>query len=206
MKDKLLIIGAGGHGKVAADIAIKLNKWESIAFLDDDVATKKCMGLKVIGKVDDYFRYRKEAEFFVAIGDNAMRELLQEKLRTDGSNIISLVHPEAIIGLDVEIGEGTVIMAGAVVNSSSNIGKGCIINTSSSLDHDTILEDYVHISPGVRSAGNVNIGKGTWLGIGSVVSNNVNIYSGCKIGAGAVVIKHINEPGTYVGVPVRRIN
>ncbi len=97
-------------------------------------------------------------------------------------------------------------MAGVVINSSSRIGRGCIINTSSSIDHDNSIEDYVHISPGVKTAGSVGIGNGTWLGIGSVVSNKVNIYSGCKVGAGAVVVKDITEPGTYVGVPVRRVD
>ena len=101
---------------------------------------------------------------------------------------------------------GTAVMAGVVINNSSRIGKGCIINTSSSLDHDNFIEDYVHISPGVRTAGSVNIGKGTWLGIGSVVSNNANICSGCIVGAGAVVLKDISESGTYVGVPARKID
>ena len=97
-------------------------------------------------------------------------------------------------------------MAGVVINSSSRIGKGCIINTSSSLDHDNVIENYVHISPGVNMAGTVKVGKGSWIGIGSVVSNNVNICSDCKVGAGAVVVKDITEPGTYVGVPVRKID
>lgn len=205
MKDKLIIIGASGHGKVVADIAIKMNKWQSIAFLDDDESIKTSMGLEVIGKTADAFTYKEEADFFVAIGSNATREKIQEKLIEQGLNLVSLIHPSAVIGTDVEIGIGSVVMAGVVINSSSRIGKGCIINTSSSLDHDNIIEDYVHVSPGVRTAGSVGIGKGTWLGIGSVVINNVNICSGCKVGAGAVVVKDITEPGTYVGVPVRRV-
>lgn len=206
MKDKLIIIGASGHGKVVADIAIKMNKWQSIAFLDDDESIKTSMGLEVIGKTADAFTYRDEADFFVAIGSNVTREKIQEKLIEQGLNVVSLIHPSVVIGTGVEIGIGTAVMAGVVINSSSRIGKGCIINTSSSLDHDNIIEDYVHISPGVRTAGSVTIGKGTWLGIGSVVSNNINICSGCKVGAGAVVVKDITEPGTYVGVPVRKID
>ena len=206
MKDKLIIIGASGHGKVVADIAIKMNKWQSIAFLDDDESIKTSMGLEVIGKTADAFTYKDEADFFVAIGSNATREKIQEKLIERGLNVICLIHPSAVIGTDVEIGIGTAVMAGVVINSSSRIGKGCIINTSSSLDHDNVIEDYIHISPGVRAAGTVSISKGTWLGIGSVVSNNVNICSGCKVGAGAVVVKDITEPGTYVGVPVRRVD
>lgn len=206
MKDKLIIIGASGHGNVVADIAIKMNKWQSIVFLDDDQAIKISIGLEVIGKTADAFTYKDEADFFVAIGNNAVREKVQEKLIEDGLNVVSLIHPSAVIGTDVEIGIGSVVMAGVVVNSSTRIGKGCIINTSSSLDHDNVIEDYVHISPGVRTAGSVEIGKRTWVGIGSVISNNVNICSGCKVGAGAVVVKDITEPGTYVGVPVRRVD
>jgi len=206
MKDKLIIIGASGHGKVVADIAIKINKWQSITFLDDDESIKTSMGLEVIGKTADAFINKDEADFFVAIGSNITRGKIQEKLIEQGLNVVSLIHPSAVIGTDVEIGIGSAIMAGVVINCSSRIGRGCIINTSSSVDHDNVIEDYVHISPGVRTAGNVGIGKGTWLGIGSVVSNNVNICSGCKVGAGAVVVKDITEPGTYVGVPVRRVD
>lgn len=206
MKNKLIIIGASGHGKVVADIAIKMNKWQSIAFLDDDESIKTSMELEVIGKTADAFTYKEEADFFVAIGNNATREKVQEKLIEEGLNVVSLIHPNSVIGTDVEIGIGSVVMAGVVINSSSRIGKGCIVNTSSSLDHDNVIKDYVHISPGVMTAGSVEIGKSTWLGIGSVVINNVNICSGCKVGAGAVVVKDITEPGTYVGVPVRKID
>ena len=204
MKDKLIIIGASGHGKVVADIAIKMNKWQSIAFLDDDESIKTSMGLEVIGRTADAFTYKGEADFFVAIGSNTTREKIQEKLMEQGINVICLIHPSAVIGTNVEIGFGSVVMAGVVINSSSRIGNGCIINTSSSLDHDNVIENYVHISPGVNMAGTVKVGKGSWIGIGSVVSNNVNICSSCKVGAGAVVVKNITEPGTYVGVPARR--
>ncbi|TCK93133.1 sugar O-acyltransferase (sialic acid O-acetyltransferase NeuD family) [Natranaerovirga hydrolytica] len=206
MNDKLIIIGASGHGKVVADIAIKMNKWQSIAFLDDDESIKTSMGLEVIGKTADAFTYKDEADFFVAIGNNATREKVQEKFMDEGISVVKLIHPSATIGTDVEIGIGTTVMAGVAINSSTRIGKGCIINTSSSLDHDNVIEDYVHISPGANLAGMVKVGKGSWVGIGSVISNNVNIYSRCKVGAGAVVVKDITEPGTYVGVPVRKID
>lgn len=206
MNDKLIIIGASGHGKVVADIAIKMNKWRSIAFLDDDESIKISMGLEVVGKTADAFTYKDEADFFVAIGNNGTREKIQEMLKNEGLSMVSLIHPSSVIGTEVEIGEGTAIMAGVVINSSSIIGKGCIINTSSSIDHDNIIENYVHISPGTNLAGTVRVGKGSWIGIGSMINNNVNICSGCKLGAGAVVVKDITEQGTYVGVPVRRID
>lgn len=183
-----------------------MNKWQSIAFLDDDESIKTSIGLEVIGKIADAFTYKEEVDFFVAIGSNATREKIQEKLIEEGLNVVSLIHPSAIIGTDVEIRIGTTVMAGVVINSSTKIGNGCIINTSASLDHDNVIEDYVHISPGVNMAGTVKVCKGSWIGIGSVVSNNVNICSGCKVGAGAVVVKDITESGTYVGVPVRKID
>ena len=206
MNDSLIIIGASGHGKVVADIAMKMNKWKNIAFLDDNLSLKTIMGIPVIGSSANVVEHTKHSDFFVAIGNNSTRERIQEGLLAQGTSIVSLVHPSAIIGTDVNVGIGTAIMAGVVINSSSVVGKGCIINSNSGLDHDNHIGDYVHISPRTHLAGTVKVGNGSWLGIGSVVSNNINICSGCKIGAGAVVVKDITESGTYVGVPVRRIS
>lgn len=205
MKKKLLIIGASGHGKVVADIALKMNKWQSIAFLDDNKDIKTSIGLEVIGTSDDVFKHIDEYEIFVGIGNNTTRQRVHEMLETFGASIPVLIHPNAVVGEQVEVGFGTVVMAGVVINCCTSIGKGCIINTGSTVDHDNCIEDYVHISPGVHLAGTVKVGNGSWLGIGSVVSNNITITNGCKVGAGSVVVKDITEPGVYVGVPVRRV-
>lgn len=205
MNRKLLIIGASGHGKVVADIAKKISKWDSIAFLDDDENKTQVMKIKVIGKTSDVYKYINKYDIFVGIGNNYTRERIQEHLEKLGANIPVLIHPKAILGENVEVKQGTVIMAGAIINSCTRIGKGCIINTGVTIDHDNIIDDYVHISPGANLAGNVTVGKRTWIGIGSVVSNNLNIIGNCIIGAGSVVVKDINEIGTYVGVPVRRL-
>lgn len=206
MLKQLIIVGASGHGKVVADIAMKMNRWERIFFLDDDTSIKKLIGFDVVGATIDAIKYKEKADFFVAIGNNETRKKVQENFVAQGLNIVTLVHPNAVIGTDVEIGIGTVIMAGVVINSSTQIGNGCIINTCSSVDHDNEIKDYVHLSPGVRTAGNVTVDHTTWLGIGSVISNNVYICDECKIGAGAVVINRITEPGIYLGVPARRLN
>ncbi|CAN7341290.1 acetyltransferase [Paenibacillus sp. LjRoot56] len=205
MRNKLLIIGASGQGKVVADVALKMNKWKSIGFLDDDENVESSMGIEVVGKSCDTFKYFQDCDIFVGIGNNAVRKLIQEKLEAEGANIPILIHPSAVIGEKVELSPGTVLMAGVVINCCTTIGRGCIINTGATIDHDNIIEDYVHISPGVNLAGTVRIGQGTWLGIGSTVSNNLNITCECKIGAGAVVVRDITEPGTYVGVPARRV-
>ncbi|ANU27541.1 acetyltransferase [Planococcus versutus] len=205
MKDKLLIIGASGHGKVVADVALKMKKWQRVAFLDDDKTLKKSLGLDVIGDSKDLKIYIDEWDVFVAIGNNSIREKVQEKLEAQNANIPVLIHPNAVIGEEVEISEGTVVMAGVVINCSTKIGKCCIINTGSTVDHDNLIGDYVHISPGANLAGTVKIGKSTWIGIGSSVNNNLNISKDIIIGAGATVINDLNDSGVYVGVPVRRL-
>lgn len=201
----LIIIGAGGHGRVVADIALRTNRWEYIYFLDDDEALKYSMGIEVIGKNSEAFNLIDSYDIFVAIGNNKIRSKIQEQLKTAGACIPVLMHPNATVGEQVRIGNGTVLMAGVVINCGTRIGNGCIINTGATVDHDCVIEDYCHISPGTHIAGTVNIGMETWLGIGVCVSNNVYITSECKIGAGAAVVKDINEAGTYVGVPARRV-
>lgn len=205
MKDKLLIIGASGHGKVVADIALKMNKWNKIAFLDDNENIKLILGLEILGKSTEVLKYIDEYDIFVGIGNNAIREKMQEKLGSFNASIATLIHPSVVIGVDVTIGAGTAVMAGSIINPSTEIGKGCIINTGATVDHDNLIKDYVHISPGAHLAGTVTIGQGSWLGIGSVIRNNVDITNRCIIGAGTVVVKSITEPGTYIGVPARRV-
>ncbi|PIC83074.1 acetyltransferase [Sporosarcina sp. P1] len=204
MSKKLLIIGASGHGKVVADIAIKMNKWSSIDFLDDKTI-KNVMGLDVIGSSTAMLRYIDEYEIFVGIGDNAIRKKIFETLKTAGATIPTLVHPNAVIGSEVSIGPGTVVMAGVIINCCTVIGQGCIINTGASVDHDNLIGDFVHVSPGARLAGTVTVGEGSWLGIGSVVSNNISVASECIIGAGSVVVKSICASGIYLGIPAKKL-
>lgn len=205
MKKKLLIIGASGHGKVVADIAKAMNKWEDIFFLDDDKDIKSTLGIKKIGKTEDYNKYIEEYNFFIAIGDNEVREKIHKELKSNNATIETLIHPNAVIGTNVKIGKGTVIMPGAVINSESKIGESCIINTGTNIDHDTNIDDFVHVSPGVSIAGEVIIGKNTWLGIGSTVINNINIGNNTMIGAGAVIVKDIPDNCTAVGNPAKPI-
>ena len=203
MKDKLIIIGAGGHGKVVADVALSMNRYEEVCFLDDSTQGE-ILGLPVVGKSEDYIKWVDEAEFFVAIGNSKVRELFQEKLIEMNAEIATLVHKSAVIGTNVRIGEGTVVMAGAVINADTNIGNGVIVNTSCSIDHDNVIEDYCHISVGSHLAGTVKVGKHTMIGAGATVINNISICEECMIGAGAVVVKDIAAAGTYIGVPAEK--
>lgn len=200
---KLIIIGASGHGKVIADIAVQ-NGYEDIVFLDDDPRIKECAGFPVVGKTSMVANLVGDA--IVAIGNAKIRERIQERIQNqERVKLVTLIHPNAVISRRVEIGDGSVVMAGAVINSDAVIGKGCIINTGASVDHDCKVEDFAHISVGAHVAGTCYIGKRTWIGAGAVVSNNVNICGDCLIGAGAVVIRNMEESGTYVGCPARKI-
>ncbi len=204
MKKKLIIIGAGGHGKVIANIA-KLNGYQEIAFLDDDEKKTEISTYKIIGKVSDVKKYSSEYDIIVGIGSNEIRNKVSNDLSEMGIIQSILIHPTAAIDATVSIGEGTVIMANVAINVDSRIGKSCIINTGATIDHDCVIDDFVHISPGVNIAGGVNVEKMVWLGIGSTVINNVNIREKSIIGAGGVVIENLEESGTYVGVPVKHI-
>lgn len=200
-KMKLTIIGASGHGKVIADIA-GLCGYDELEFLDDDPSVRTCADIPVTGPSAD--AGRKENDLFVAVGNAAIRQRLMEAGRK--KHFPALVHPNAVIAENSQIGEGSVVMAGAVINPCTVIGRGVIINTCSSVDHDCRIYDYVHVAVGAHVCGNVEIGKGTWIGAGSTIINNVRICEGCMIGAGAVVVKDIDEPGLYLGVPARKNN
>lgn len=201
---EVIIIGASGHGKVVADIIQKSGD-KIVGFLDDNPSIEKdFMGFPILGTVNDYEKY-DTAEFVIAIGNAKIRERIARKL--SGVSWYTAIHPTAVISdMDVEIGQGTVVMANAVINAGTKIGKHCIINSGAIVEHDNRICDFVHISVGAKLAGTVSVEKGSWIGIGAIVSNNVNICGNCMIGAGAVVIKDIEEAGTYAGVPAERID
>lgn len=207
MCKKVVIIGAGGHAKVIADIIEK--KGDLIeGFLDDNIEKdrKIICQYKVLGKIEDCLQITKQdknVEFVIAIGDNFIRKQIANKYKL---KYYTAIHPSAQIGIDVQIEEGTTVMANSCLNSSAIIGKHCILNTGSIIEHDNIIEDFVHISPKVALGGTVKIGEGTHIGIGAIVKNNINICSNCIVGAGAVVVKNIEEAGIYVGVPAGRVN
>lgn len=204
---KVVIIGASGHAKVIADIIKKSND-EIVGFLDDnlEIQGKVIFDDKIVlgtTSKEDIEKY-SDNYFVIGIGSNRVRKIISNKY--PNLKWYTAIHPNAVIANDVEIGEGTVIMAGVVINPGTRVGNHCIVNTCSSLDHDNILEDYVHVSPGSHLAGTVKVGEGTWICAGVTVINNIVISNNNIIGAGAVVIDDIaDNDNTYVGVPVRKL-
>ena len=197
--NRLIIIGASGHGKVVADIA-RLCGYEDIVFLDGDASVKSCAGYPVIGLDSEASNFK--GDIFVAIGNNTIRKRLM--MENSGRFFPVLIHPSAIIAKETKIGKGSVIMAGAVVNSDASLGSGVIVNTCSSVDHDCQVGSYCHIAIGAHLSGSVILDDNVWVGAGAIISNNISICPETTIGAGAVVVKDIRESGIYIGVPARR--
>ncbi|GHV39951.1 acetyltransferase [Clostridia bacterium] len=207
MREKLVIVGAGGHGRVVADIARLSSRYTQIVFADD-IATGLFDGQEIVGTTAEVINdesVRNDSDVFIAVGNCSKRKKLTELFWRNGFCIATLIHPKSVIASNVVINEGTVVMANAVINSGSIIGRGVIVNTAATIDHDNEISDFVHISSGVHISGTVKIGSGTWVGVGTIVSNNQSICDDCIIGAGTVVVRDITEKGTYVGVPAKKI-
>lgn len=204
----LIFIGAGGHSKVAIDIAKKMKQWNQIYLLDNDHLKhgQVYLDCKVIGSDELANNYYNKADFFVAIGDNHIRQRWIETLLKADQSLVTLIHPFTSIAEDVVIKKGTIVMAGAVINSGTLVEKGCIVNTSTSIDHDCKIEAYVHLSPNVHLGGTVGIGSCSWIGLGTNIIQNVTVCQNVVVGAGSLVLKDIDEPGKYFGIPVRKSN
>ena len=195
----LRIIGAGGHGKVVADVADAMNLHD-IAFLDDRFPTLTHVGrFAVVGTSNN----RSCPTRFCAIGSNATRARISDQLDLTQSPV--LIHPSAIVAPSVTFGAGTVVMAGVILNADAVVGAGVILNTACSVDHDCTLGDFSHISPGARLAGNVTVGANSWIGMGAVIREGVAIGKNAMIAAGAAVVDDIPDGVRVGGVPAKAI-
>ena len=201
----LLIIGAGGNGRVISDIASSLNRWDRIQFLDDEPDLDKLdPDFPVIGRCDDLETIIQSFEdVVVGFGDNAMRSHWSERARTCGCELSTIIAPTAVVSDRASIGSGSIVMPHAVVNTGVVTGSSALINTGATVDHDCRLGDFVHISPGANLGGTVHVGDRSWLGIGCAVRHSIRIGSDVVVGAGAAVVCDVRDSVTVVGVPAR---
>ena len=191
------LLGAGGHGKVVADTAIAAG-WQDIAFFDPDFPSRRRNGhWPIAGAVPGDW----QGALFCSIGDNAMRARIFAEQDLRDSPV--LCHPSAILSPSARLGPGTLAVAGSIVNADAVIGHGTILNTACSVDHDCVLDDFVHVSPGARLAGNVHVGARSWIGIGAVVREGIRIGSDVMVGAGTVVVTNLPDGARVAGVPAR---
>ena len=201
----LLILAAGGHGKVVAETALAAGSVSSIAFLDDR-PLPPVLGWPVLGPLELALDPLLKAQFplaSVAIGHSVTRLLWVERLQGAGYQLPLLIHPSASISPSAHIGSASVVFANAVVQAQAMIGTGSILNTGSSVDHDVHLASGVHLCPGAHLAGEVHVGARSCIGIGASVIQNVSIGSDVTVGAGAVVVSDLPDGVTAVGVPAR---
>lgn len=208
MTERILILGAGGHAQVVADILLRM--WDAglpiapIGYLDDNPALvgKALLGLPVLGTLAGLGRVAHDA-VIVAIGANHARRSVFERLELRGDRFAIARHPSAIVAPDVLIGPGTVICAGVIINPGTVIGANVILNTASSADHHNRVGDHAHIAPGVHMGGDVVVGAGALVGIGATVMPQRTIGAWSVVGAGGVVTADIPGDVVAVGVPAR---
>ncbi|WP_167632358.1 acetyltransferase [Mariprofundus ferrooxydans] len=206
--NQLLILGAGGHGKVMAEAAEAQGAWQHIALLDDRHALLDgTLRWPVLASIERAGHFVSEySHAAVAVGDSKRRLEWLDMLAGLGFCIPTLIHPAAWVSPSASLAEGCVVMANATVQADARLGRGSIVNTGASVDHDCSIGDGVHICPGASLGGEVIIGHGSWLGIGCSVIQGVRIGSHVTVGAGAAVISDIGDAMTVVGVPARGIS
>ena len=197
----IAILGASGHGKVVAEIA-ELNGYE-VTFFDDAHPTLSNLEHWSVKGTSEDLRTEIETFFgvFVAIGNNSVRAEKTELLLSLKANLITLIHPKAQVSSYAQLGAGTAVMAGAIVNPFVTTGKSNIINTGAVVEHDCKLGDFVHVSPNSSIAGACNLGDGVWFGIGSCSKQLISIGTNTTIGAGSVVVNDIPANSTAFGTP-----
>jgi sugar O-acyltransferase (sialic acid O-acetyltransferase NeuD family) len=207
---RILIVGAGGHAQVIADVILSRARLgddvQLMGFVDDDTRLRgrEILGVKVLGQIGQVNEVEHDA-VIVGIGDNATRARVYGQLKASGVTFGTTIHPHAVVAEDVTLGEGGVVFANAVINTGSLVGPNVIINTGATVDHHARIGAHVHIAPGVHLGGTVTVEEGAFLGIGSSVIPNHMIGAWSVVGAGAVVIHDVPPHITVVGIPAQPI-
>jgi sugar O-acyltransferase (sialic acid O-acetyltransferase NeuD family) len=208
--DKIVVIGGGGHAKVVISILKKMEEFELIGYVDME-DRGEILGLEYIGSdkmVEGLLNDRDVIKAVLGIGqlnDSSLRRDIARRLAKSGFSFPPIISPNAIVNEGVEIAEGTVVMDGVIINTGAMISRFCIINTRASIDHDCSIGEFTHIAPGATLSGGVEIGSDVLVGTGASIIQYRKIADSVIIGAGSAVWDDINDPGTYGGVPVRKI-
>lgn len=206
---KVVIIGAGGHGRVVLDIMLHAGGHKVVGFLDSDAGLhgRRMDGVEVLGSLQvlpDLLKQGVQGAV-VAIGENGTRRGFIEEVRGTGLELVNAIHPSANIASNVTLGKGVVIAAGVLVCAHCQIGDAVILNTGSIIDHETMIGTCCHICPGAKLAGRVVVESGAFVGIGATVIQRVRVGHDAVIGAGAVVLEDVAPMSTVAGLPAREI-
>jgi len=205
----VVLIGAGGHGRVVLDILRAADVYRPVGFLDADpqLTGQKVGGLPVLGQLNflPKLKAQKVKGVIISIGDNHPRRQYFRKIADQGFDIVNAIHPSSQISATAKLGRNVVVAAGAVISTDARIGNSVIVNTSAVVDHECQIGEAVHICPSATLAGRVTVGDETFIGMGCNIIQCLKIGSHVVIGAGAVVIEDVPEGATVVGVPGRII-
>jgi sugar O-acyltransferase (sialic acid O-acetyltransferase NeuD family) len=210
-KENIVVIGSSGHAKVVIDVIEKEGKYRIVGLVDSyKQGIELIYGFGLMGAEDvlkPLVANGTVSSGFIAIGDNWKRHLMADKIKAlvPEFKFISAIHPSAQIARGVKIGEGTVVMAGVVVNSDSQIGDFCILNTNASLDHDCVMEDFSSLAPNATTGGNVMIGAFSAISLGANIVHGHGIGKHTVIGAGALVLDDIPDYCIAYGTPAKVI-
>ena len=207
-KKLVFVVGAGGHAKMVIETLASMAEYQIISCMDKHPSSDPILGYPVFPENSQTLAQLLEAKALalVALGDNRLREQVTEKLQALGFQFATAIAQSAYVSPSAQIGQGSVVMPRAVVGAMARIGQGVILNTSCSVDHDSILGDFVHIAPGCHLAGGVRVDQGAMLGIGTCVIPNRHIGAWSTLGANSTVVRDIPAHGTYVGTPARELH
>jgi len=197
---KLLLWGAGAHGRVIHDLA-RACGYTDIVFVDDNPTTGEVCGSTVFPAGD--LHLQNYQQFIICLGDNYSRARRFEEARSRGLEPALLIHPSAVISASSEIGAGTMVLPLVVVGGGVSIGMNCILNTGCIVEHDSKVDDHVHIGPGALIGGDVPLGSYVTVGMKAAVLSRVKIGRGSVLGAGAVAIADVEQGWVVAGVPAR---
>lgn len=201
----IFIFGAGPQGRVLLDILRSGAPVEVAGFLDDrrDLASASVLGLPIFCASDWLAEGLHAATVVVAIGNNQMRMAAAARITEAGYSLHTAIHRSATVAHDVEIGAGSVLCMQAAVGTGCRLGINVVINTATTLDHDSVLDDGAYLSPGVHSAGDVHVGRNAFVGAGAILSPGVRIGDHAIVGAGSVVLDDIPPNSLAYGSPAR---
>lgn len=201
---KVIIVGAGGHGKVVCDALLEAQLGEPVGFVDDDPAKEgtSVLGFSVLG---DFGRLPAPSTVVLAmgIGDNPMRRRLFVRARGLGYSFVTVVHPSVVMGRDCVVGIGSVVFARVTINAGTRVGENAILNTACMVDHDCEIGAHAHVAPGAVLTGDVGVGEQAFVGAGAVVIPGCRIGDRTVVGAGAVVTADLPADCTARGIPAR---
>lgn len=206
---KLVIIGAGGHARVVADILRATGAHQIVGFVAPPrLPFELVSGLPLLGSIEDLAALKARHPFegaALGVGDNAQRALAYAAVLAAGLEPVSAVHPAAVVCGGVVLGRGVVLAAGAILGTEARLGNDVIVNTGATVDHQCVLADHVHVSPGAHLGGRCSVGAETWIGIGATVIQDLTVGHHVTLGAGATLLSDTPNRVVMVGTPARVI-